>query len=150
MSCKLDHVGIVVNNLEETIKLYGDILGITPWSKGITNVPEAGLRQTQLRIGDSFIELIEAGKTEHALESRPGRCLRERGEGLFHITFFVDDYDKRISDLKKKGFTVEEEKTKKLFPGYTLRIAFLKPEQTRGVYIEFVDEKSQPEYYKTL
>jgi methylmalonyl-CoA/ethylmalonyl-CoA epimerase len=150
MSIVLDHVGIVVKDLEETIKLYGDIFGVTPWDKGITEVPGVDLRQTQLRIGKNYLELLQPVETDGPSTNRTARGLRERGEGLFHLSVFVDDFDTRIKALKEKGFNPEEEEVDDLFPGYNVRLAWLKPEETKGVWIEFVDETSLPEGFKSL
>jgi methylmalonyl-CoA/ethylmalonyl-CoA epimerase len=151
MTCKLDHVGIVVKDIAGAVRLYNDILGATPWSKGIIELKSDGLLQTQVRVGDNFLEFFEPTGTRGGAESHPARCLREKGEGLFHLTFFVDDFDKRIADLKKKGFTPEEtEVAGEILPGAKVKIAFLHPEETRGVWIEFVDASAMPEYYQSL
>jgi len=154
MAYKLDHIGIVVRNIEEAAKLYGDLLGLTPWSKGISAFPHVGIKQVQLRKGDdfgnNFIELLEPIKNEEGVETIFSTHLKERGEGLFHISVFIDDYDKRISELRKKGFTVEEWRDENLFPGHTLRMGWLQPKDTHGVWIEFVDATAIPEFYKTL
>jgi len=76
--------------------------------------------------------------------NRQGKFLKERGEGVFHINIFTDDFDGDVKTLRKKGFTVEVEEAKDLFPGYTLRMAWLRPADARGVWIEFADAKSVP------
>jgi methylmalonyl-CoA/ethylmalonyl-CoA epimerase len=147
MSIALDHIGIVVKDLEQAIKLYGDIFGVEPWDKGITEVPGADLRQTQLRIGNNFLELLQPTVTNPPM-NRTARGLVEKGEGLFHLSVFVDDFDTRIRALREKGFTPEEEVVDDLFPGYVVKLAWLKPEETKGVWIEFVDKESLPEGFK--
>ena len=144
MSCTLHHVGIVVSNLEEAIRLYSNIPGLTPRDKGVIKLPKVGLQQTHFRIGHNFIEVIEPIKTEDGSESRFAKFLRERGEGLFHLSIFTDDFDKDVSALKEKGFSVAVEEVRDLYPGYTIRLAWLHPEETRGVWIEYVDAASHP------
>jgi methylmalonyl-CoA epimerase len=138
---KLDHVGVVVNNIDEALKLYTKMLGVTPWDKGIVKIPEKGLQLVLLGIGDSFIELIEPSGSQ----SREARFLKERGEGLFHLSIFTESFDLEVERLKGKGFPVEEEEIKTLFPGYNVRLAWLPPRDTRGVWIELVDSASLPE-----
>lgn len=137
---KLDHVGIVVNNIDEALKSYMNILGLQPWDKGIVKISDKGLRVVLLRIGDNSIELIQSTDSQN----REARFLRERGEGLFHLSIFTESFDAEVKALKGKGFTVEEEETKTLFPGHTLRLAWLPPKDTRGVWIELVDSASRP------
>lgn len=141
MSKKLHHVGIVVKNLDEVLKQYIDMFGLKAWSRGIVDMRREGLRVAHIDIdGGTTIELMEPTNSE----SRQGKFLKERGEGLFHINLFTDDFDSDVKALRKKGFTVEVEEAKDLFPGYTLRMAWLRPADTRGVWIELADSKSVP------
>jgi methylmalonyl-CoA/ethylmalonyl-CoA epimerase len=140
MAKRLHHLGIIVKNLEQSLQLYVDLLGLKPWDKGVMNTPEHGLRVILLPVGDIPIELIEPIGTK----SRYARFLKQRGEGLFHICIFTDNYDVEVNDLKKKGIALEEEQARELYPGYTIRIAWVPPESTTGVWIELVDELSHP------
>ncbi len=147
MSLRLDHVGIVVKDIDKGIKLYGDILGLAPWNKGVPRSSRDGLAQTQIPVDDNFIELIQPIDTTDGSETRFSMHLKERGEGLFHLSFFTDEFDKIINSLKAKKFDVELHEINDLFPGYIIRIAWLKPEQTGGFWIEFVDQVSLPDFY---
>ena len=141
MSKKLHHIGIVVRNLDEALKQYIDILGAKPWEKGIVELPKQGLRLAHINIdGGTTIELMQPTNTEN----RMGRFLKEHGEGFFHFNVFTDDFDTDVKTLKEKGFAVEVEETKDLFPGYTLRMAWLPPKDTRGIWMEFADSMSVP------
>jgi methylmalonyl-CoA/ethylmalonyl-CoA epimerase len=144
MSYHFDHIGIVVKNIEEAIQLYGKILGLVPSEKGIIKIPEHGIKVALLPIGDRFIELIEPMENKNGSESRFTKFLREKGEGLFHFSVLTDDYDAQVSILKGKGYNVVEEIGTGVFPGYELRLAWLQPEDTRGVWIELVDKASLP------
>jgi methylmalonyl-CoA/ethylmalonyl-CoA epimerase len=140
---RLDHVGIIVNNMDEALKSYTNILGLPPLDKGIIRLPDKeGVQLVLLRIGDNFIELIQPTN----FQNREGRFLRERGEGLFHLSIFTESFDAEVKALKEKGFAVEEEEIKTLFPGYTLRLAWLPPKDTQGVWIELVDSASVPNF----
>lgn len=133
MAGKLDHVGHVVKNLDEGMKLYKK-LGLTPSEGGIIEFAEFGSRMVFYPFSDITIELIEPG----GLGGDPAaRCLKERGEGLFHLSIRTDDYDTEVKTLKEKGFTVEEYAHSR--PGHTTRLAFLAPEETLGLWIEFID-----------
>jgi methylmalonyl-CoA/ethylmalonyl-CoA epimerase len=140
----LHHVGIVVNNLEEAIGLYNRIPGFVPRDKDIKKSPKRGLQQVHFFIGNNFIELIQPIETGDGSKNRFAEFLKKRGEGLFHLAIFTDEFDKDVRALKEKGFAVEETEAKDLYPGYTIRLAFLRPEETRGVWIEYVDSASHP------
>ena len=86
---KLDHVGIIVKNLDEALKLYSDIFGLNSSDMNIVSIKDAGIRIVLLPIGDNSIELIEPSGTK----SRFAQHLRERGEGLFHLSIFTEDFD---------------------------------------------------------
>ena len=136
----LDHVGIVVKNLDEAIKLYGNILRLTPSDMGIVTLRDLGVKLALLPIGDNFIELLEPIGTE----GRFARHLREKGEGLFHLSIFTEEFDTEVKALKEKGYKFEEEATTQLFSGFNVRLAWLSPEETTGLWIELVDLASLP------
>ena len=139
---KLHHVGIVVNNIEEAARLYSNMFDMTSvQSWGVKEVPDSGLKFITLFRDNLRIELIEPIRAN----SRFDRFLKERGEGLFHINIFTDDFDAEVKALKEKGFVVEVEEKTATFPGYMLREAWLRPEDTRGVWIVLADARGIPE-----
>jgi catechol 2,3-dioxygenase-like lactoylglutathione lyase family enzyme len=133
MSIKFDHLGHVVRNLDEGIKLY-EKLGLTPLA--IMEAPKFGARFAIFRYADTFIELIEPGGKEGDPASR---CLKERGEGNFHICFATDDYDAEVKALRNKGVTVEEYHLEGVIPGQTLREAYPSVKEMHGLWMNFVD-----------
>jgi methylmalonyl-CoA/ethylmalonyl-CoA epimerase len=139
MFTKLDHVGIVVKNIEEAIKLYCDILHLD--SSGIQRISDGKVKLALLSIGDNAIELIEPITSE----GRFVKHLREKGEGLFHINIFCEDYDAEVAKLKEKGYKPEEEVVTEIAPSLPpLRMAWLPPEGTKGVWVEVADVASIP------
>jgi methylmalonyl-CoA/ethylmalonyl-CoA epimerase len=137
---KLDHVSIVVTNIDETLKRYRNLFDWVPWDKGVTNIPEHGIKVALLPFGDNSVELIEPTDNR----SRFAKFLKERGQGPFHLCFFIDDFDAKVKALKEKGLAVEEEEAKNLFPGHTVRLAWLPSEISGGFWIELVDVLSLP------
>lgn len=107
----LFQVGIVVKDLEATVKVYNDKYGIGPWSfytmdpSTITDMVsdgekrKYGCRIAVAKLGDTEIELIQP-TDEH---SRHARFLREKGEGIEHLAFGFDDYKETKKYLLDKG-----------------------------------------------
>ncbi|MGA2108161.1 MAG: VOC family protein [Syntrophorhabdales bacterium] len=132
MSLKLDHVGHVVKDLDEARKFYEEKLGLAP--KLTMSHPEFGSRMVFYPFANIELELIRPGNMPG---DYAGRCLKERGEGVFHLSFVPDDYEAEVKAWREKGFTVEEIAVEEARG--PVRLAFLRPEETHGLWIEFVD-----------
>ena len=96
---KVDHVTMVVKNLEGALKAYEKILQLTPEGGPIRNLPGGRLAMLPTR-GGARIELIEPKNTS---KNRLARFLKERGEGVFGLSVFIDDFDAEVKVLRKKG-----------------------------------------------
>ena len=147
---KLHHISIAVNNVDEALETYRDMLGLTVAAEGVREVPEFGVKAAVLTSEDLFSLRIELAEPIAGTESRYGLAtrdfLRERGEGIFRFAMFTDDFDARVKALEEKGYPMIVEEYSTLFPGYKVRIAFFRPEYTRGVWMNLVDEKTVPRY----
>ena len=130
MSMKLHHVGHVVKNLDKARKLYENKLGLTP--NRVMKHPLFGAQMVFYPFAGIEIELI---KPSGVAGDYAARCLKERGEGIFHLSFAVDNYDAEVKAWREKGFTVEELAVEET--GGTIKLAFLKPEEVHGLWIEF-------------
>ena len=137
----LHHVGLVVENMDEAVKTYCDILGLSHSDERIQTFTGKENQTVIIPVEDKELEVMEPD---------PGTWfashLKEHGEGLFHLAIFTDNYDEEVKMLKEKGFNLEEEETTKPFPGYTLREAFLLPEDTRGLWIALIDARKAPKH----
>ena len=127
MTKKVDHIGILVGNLDEAIKLYKDCFGAEV--DKIETLPERGVKAAILSLGQGAnLELLEplAG-------SNMAKVLEKRGEGLHHITFEVDNVDKELSRLSERGIELVDKKSR---PGLEGMVAFIHPKSLRGVLVE--------------
>jgi len=130
---RIDHVAIIVRNIEQALAFYRDILGITP--REIKEVPTEQVRIAFLPMGGpggSEIELIEPTNPT----SSPARFLEKRGEGLHHICLQVDDIDAALADMQAKGAPVLDKQPRLAAEG---RAVFLHPRGTHGVLLELVE-----------
>lgn len=140
---RIDHTILVVKNLEEAVERYKKLLQVSPEDGGfIADLPKFRVAMFPF-IGRARVELIEPKMN---VESRFRTFLQERGEGAIAVSCFVDDYQKQVDDLKKAGFTVEEEVQKDLFPDKPFRMAWVPPKDANGVWLEFAPLEDLPEF----
>jgi len=133
MPRRIDHVAIIVRNIEQALAFYRDTLGIIP--REIKEVPTEQVRIAFLPMGGpggSEIELIEPTNPDSSL----ARFLEKRGEGLHHICLEVDDIDAALADMQAKGAPVLDKQPRLAAEG---RAIFLHPRGTNGVLLELVE-----------
>jgi len=126
---KIDHIAIVVENLDTALAVYRDALGMTVTD--VREMPEQDVKMAFLPTGDSEIELLEPLSADSGI----GKYLAKRGEGLHHVCLEVDDIDATLADLKAKGSQLIDETPKR---GAYGRIAFIHPKGAHGVLVELV------------
>ena len=102
---RVDHVGIAVNNLEETLKFYEDVLGIK--CEGTEVVEEQKVKVAILPIGETELELLESttedGPIAKFIDKNGGRG------GIQHVAVRVDNIEKAIEEVKAKGYKMIDE-----------------------------------------
>lgn len=129
----LDHVGVVVKNLDEAISVYKDILGFE--LKGIHVLTERKVRVAFIATGgQTNIELVEPLSSD----STVAKALETRGEGIHHIAVEVKGIESILEELKRKNVTLIDETPKAGAEGK--RIAFVHPKSTKGVLLELVEK----------
>jgi methylmalonyl-CoA/ethylmalonyl-CoA epimerase len=125
---RIDHIAVAVENLEESLKFYQEALGLP--CLGIEVVEEQGVRVAKLDAGNTHIELLEPLNKDTPV----GKFLAQRGQGLHHICFQVDDIHSELKELKAKETRLINE-TPKIGAGGA-QIAFVHPKATGGVLME--------------
>ncbi len=128
MKAILDHIGIVVSNLDEALTFYRDALGLDVQMP--EDVPSQRVRVHFMPAGGAAIELLEAT----AEDSPIARYLAKRGPGLHHITLRVDDIAAALVRLKARGVRLIDEVPR---PGaHGSLVAFIHPSSAHGVLAE--------------
>lgn len=128
----IEHIGIAVNNLEDSIPLYQQILN-TPCYK-IEAVESEKVRTAFFQKGESKVELLESTDPDGVIS----RFIQKKGEGIHHIALSVKNIYEEISRLKQEGFVFINETPKK--GADNKLICFLHPKNTTGVLIELCME----------
>ncbi len=125
----IEHLGIAVKNLEESIKYYEEVLGLECYN--IEEVKDQKVRTAFFKLGDTKIELLESTDPEGPI----GKFVEKRGEGIHHIAFAVEDTQKALDDAAAKGIQLIDKAPRK--GAENLNIGFLHPKSTHGVLTEF-------------
>jgi methylmalonyl-CoA epimerase len=134
---RIDHVAIVVRDLETALRFYRDTLGIVP--SRVIDFPQEGVKIAFLPLGGpdgSEIELLEPTSAETGV----ARFLDRRGEGIHHICLEVPDIARALVELRAAGATVLDEIPRSTAEG---RGIFLHPRGTSGVLLELVQRETR-------
>lgn len=125
---RIDHIAIAVHDIDEAAKFYTDILRLG--LSGMEVVVEQKTKVGFLRIGETNIELVQPTSDDSPLV----KFLETRGPGIHHICLEVDDIEREVEELKKRGARMIDEKPR---PGaHGTRVAFVHPKSSGGVLIE--------------
>ena len=127
---KIDHIGIVVQDLEAALKVYQTGLGL-PLAE-IADVPDQQVKVAFMPVGESNVELVQPTSDDTGI----ARFLDKRGEGIHHICIEVDAIEDALEKLKAHGVPLIDEEPR---PGAHGRVAFVHPKGTHGVLIELVE-----------
>ena len=131
---KIEHLGIAVKNIEESLKTFEVLLGTQCYKT--EEVLSEGVKTAFIQIGESKIELLQATNPESPI----AKYLEKRGPGIHHIAFDVDNLELEIERLTNEGFTLINRSPKD--GADNKLIAFLHPKSTEGILVELCQEKS--------
>ena len=131
---KIEHLGIAVKNIEESLKTFEVLLGAQCYKT--EEVLSEGVKTAFIQIGESKIELLQATNPESPI----AKYLEKRGPGIHHIAFDVENLQLEIDRLTNEGFTLINRSPKD--GADNKLIAFLHPKSTEGILVELCQEKS--------
>jgi len=130
---KLEHIGIAVKNLSDSIPLFEALLNTNCYKEEL--VESEAVKTAFFSVGDQKIELLESTDPEGII----ARFIEKKGEGIHHIAFAVSDIESEIKRLVAAGFLVLNEKPRA--GADNKLVCFLHPKKTNGVLIELCMEK---------
>ena len=125
----IEHVGIAVANLDESIEYYQKVLGLECYA--IEEVPDQKVRTAFFKVGEVKIELLESTDPEGPI----GKFIEKRGQGIHHLAFAMDNVSKSLKHAADLGVRLIDKVPRKGAEG--LQIGFLHPKSTHGVLTEF-------------
>ncbi|GAB4556571.1 MAG: methylmalonyl-CoA epimerase [Anaerolineae bacterium] len=132
---RIDHVAIVVNHIEDALRVYQGALGL-PLSH-VETIAEQDVRIAFLPVGESEIELLEPINPESGV----ARFLANRGEGMHHICLEVDDIEATLAAMEAAGLQLIDREPRR---GAYGRVAFVHPKAAHGVLIELLERDDSP------
>jgi methylmalonyl-CoA/ethylmalonyl-CoA epimerase len=134
MVAKIEHIGIVVKDLEKSMRPYQELLGLKLKETEELDVQGVLTRVAFFPAGEVNVELVHTtAKTGLAPD-----FLREHGEGIHHIAFAVENLEKVFQDLRSKGIQFVWDKI--ITGSRGSKVAFFKAEEFNGVYIELIQK----------
>jgi methylmalonyl-CoA/ethylmalonyl-CoA epimerase len=127
---EIDHIGVAVEDLDESIALYRDRLGMREQHR--QTVEEFGVEAALLEIGGSHVELLTPIRADTAV----AKFLERSGPGLHHVAYRTDDIDTTLGRLRDAGMRLIDEQPRTGIRDS--RVAFVHPKSTGGVLTEIV------------
>lgn len=128
---RLDHVGIMVDDLDAAVRFYSETFGLT--AGPIESREQPPIRRCCLQIGETELELIEARDPAQTMM----RLLPGHGPGPYHIGLRVEDVDAAAAALQEQGVALVDG----VREGADMRIQYLHPDAAQGTLIELVTRK---------
>lgn len=124
----IDHIGIAVNSIDESLKFWRDTLGVK--CTEVETVEDQKVKTAFLPLDDSEVELLEATSPDSPI----AKFIEKKGEGIHHLAIRVDDLEKALAELKEKGVKLIDETPRRGAGG--AMIAFIHPKATGGILLE--------------
>jgi len=125
----IEHIGIAVTNLDESIAYYENVMGLECYA--IEEVADQKVRTAFFKVGDTKIELLESTDPQGPI----GKYIEKKGPGIHHLAFAVDSVADSLKHAEKEGVKLIDQVPRKGAEGLT--IGFLHPKSTFGVLTEF-------------
>ena len=125
---KIDHVGIVVKNIDEALKRFSKF-GFRV-VESITD-PRQEFRMALISAGDTTLELIEPISSKGSI----AKFLEQRGGGIHHLSLGVDSIEQELKSLQAKGIRLVNKEPQSL---PSAQVAFIHPDSAEGVLIELI------------
>jgi len=133
MFTHVDHLGFAVRNIDDAVAFYSRAFDLSEWER--IDMPERHMAVAVARVNDTLLELIAPTSEEAAF----AKFLDERGPGMHHIAYRVDDIAAALMSVKERGIQLIDEQPR---PGlHNTLVAFLHPKSTQGVLIELVQHQ---------
>ena len=127
---KINHVAIVVRDIDESLKFWETALGLK--LHHVEDVPSQASKVAFIPVGESEIELVQPTTEDSGMAA----YLEKRGEGMHHLCVEVDDIEAKMQELRDAGIRLINQ-TPEVLPGR--KMAFIHPKSASGVLVELYE-----------
>jgi len=124
----VNHVAVVVDDMEKSLLFWRDALGIE--LQELRDVPAEKSQVAFLPVAGAEVELVMPTTDDSGI----AKYLARRGPGLHHICLEVDDIEGMLAQLRSKNIRLINEEARTAADGK--KYAFIHPESTGGVLVE--------------
>jgi len=130
---QIEHIGIAVESLKESIKYYEEVLGLKCYA--VEEVVDQKVKTAFFLVGNTKIELLESTSPDGPI----GKFIAKKGQGIHHIAFAVDNATEALKLAEQRGAALVDKESRKGAEG--LDIGFLHPKSTHGVLTELCSKQ---------
>ena len=128
---RIDHIGVVVEDLDAGIELYRDRLEMAEQHR--ETIEEQNVEAVLLEVGEGHVELLRPLSADSGI----GRFLERNGPGVHHVAYQTDDVSSALEAARAAGLRAIDDEPRPGIRGS--RVAFLHPRSTGGVLTELVE-----------
>lgn len=129
---KIDHLGIAVKSLDETVPVWEKALGLKCSHR--EEVESQGVRTAFFDVGGVQIELLEPTREDSPI----AKFIEKSGEGIHHVAFDTDHLEEQLAQAAAAGVRLIHEKP--VEGAHGKKVAFLHPKSTHGVLTELCSD----------
>jgi methylmalonyl-CoA/ethylmalonyl-CoA epimerase len=134
MKKKIDHIGIAVRDLENSISFYENVLGGTLIDRYTSDAIGVESEIAIMEVNGDRTELLSPTNNT---TSPIARFIKQKGKGVHHIAYQVENLDEALKELKEKGIRTLEDTLR--INKHGRRLIYLNPADTEGTIIEYCD-----------
>ncbi|NQD66399.1 VOC family protein [Bacillus haikouensis] len=134
MKKTLDHLGVAVRNLDSTIQFYENVLGAKMIDRYRSDAKGVESEIAIMEVDGARTELLAPTNN---LTSPIARFIKQKGKGVHHIAYRVNDLDAALEELEQQGIRVLEDSLRVNKHGR--RLIYLNPADTEGTIVEYCD-----------
>jgi len=129
---RVNHVGVIVHDLDNTLKIYERVFGLKPAT--VKTAMEGKARVAFVPVGDGEIELIQPLDPNMP----QSKFLQTHGQGIHHVSLSTDNIASEVDRMRKEGVAFAAEAPK--IGAHGVKIMFTKPETTDNITVELCEE----------
>ena len=128
----IEHLGIAVQSIEESLPYFENVLGLKCYN--IEEVADQKVKTAFMKCGEVKLELLEPTSPDSTIQ----KWLDKGNHGVHHVAFCIEDgVANALAECDEKGIRLIDKEPRK--GAENLNIAFLHPKSTVGILTELCE-----------